>query len=172
MFTLGTTGLVAAYILIALLLLSINLYSNWSWKVKASTIIVTSFFYIVTYYSFPPLLGWPTTDNPPERFRLVASHVQQPNKVTGEEGYVYLWLTRIDDLSAMEPPRAYQLDYSNELHEIIINANSKLKKGIAQLGEFRDRESFIDEIRDAPRSGQDSIKIEFYDLPDPLFPDK
>ena len=144
MFALGTTGLIAAYILIALLLLSINLYSKWSWKVKASTIIVTSFFYIITYYSFPQLLGWPTTENPPERFRLVASHVQQPDKVTGEEGYVYLWLTRIDDLSSPTPPRAYRLDYSNELHEIVINANAKLKKGIAQLGEFKDRQNMID----------------------------
>ena len=172
MFTLGTTGLIAAYILIALLLLSINLYSNWSWKIKATTIIITSFFYLVTYYSFPHLLGWPTSESPPERFRLVATHVQQPNKVTGEEGYVYLWLTRIDDLSTLIPPRAYKLNYSNELHEIVINANSKLKKGIAQLGEFKDKDSIIDEIKEAPRSGQDSIKIEFYDLPDPLFPDK
>ena len=172
MFTLGVTGLTAAYILIALILLSINLYSNWSWKVKAGTIIITSVFYIITYLSFPYLLGWPTTENPPERFRLIASHVQQPNKVTGENGYVYLWLTQIDDLSSVIPPRAYRLDYSNELHELVINANSKLNKGIPQLGEFDDHQNVIDELKNAPRSGQKSINIQFYDLPDPLFPDK
>lgn len=172
MFSLGTTGLIAAYLLIGIILLSVNLYSNWSWKVKAGTIIVTSFFFIVTYYSYPQLLGWPTSDNPPERFRLIASHVQQPDKLTGEEGSVYLWLTEIDDLSSSKPPRAYKLEYSNALHELVINANSKLNKGIAQLGEFEVKKSTIGELREAPRSGQESIEIEFYDLPDPLFPDK
>lgn len=172
MFSLGISGLIAAYILIGLILLSINLYSNWSWKIKAGTIIVTSFFYIVTYFSYPQLLGWPTSENPPERFQLIASHVQQPDKVTGEEGYVYLWLTKIDDLSSSKPPRAYRLQYSNSLHELVINAASKLDKGIPQLGEFKDKKSMVDELREAPRSGQESIEIEFYDLPDPLFPDK
>ena len=172
MLTLGTTGLIAAYILIALLLLSINLYSNWSWKVKALTIIITSVFYIVTYVSYPQILGWPTSDIPPERFRLIASHIQQPNKITGENGYVYLWLTQIDDLSTVIPPRAYKFDYSNELHEIVLNATSKLNKGIPQLGEFEDQKNIIDELKEAPRSGQKSVNIQFYDLPDPLFPDK
>ena len=52
MFTLGTTGLIAAYILIALLLLSINLYSSWSWKVKATTIIITSSFTWLPIFPF------------------------------------------------------------------------------------------------------------------------
>jgi hypothetical protein len=172
MFTLGVSGLIAAYILIAAILLSINLYSNWSWKVKASTVIITSFFYVITYISYPKLLGWPTADSPPQRFRLIAAQVEQPDKITGDEGAVYLWLTQIDDLSSSNPPRAYKLEYSNELHERIINVNSKLKKDIPQLGEFDDRDNVIDELKDAPRSGQKTVKIEFYDLPDPMFPDK
>ncbi|HEY5703829.1 MAG TPA: hypothetical protein VIV20_10210 [Gammaproteobacteria bacterium] len=172
MFTLGISGLIAAYILIAAILLSINLYSNWSWKVKASTIIITSFFYVITYISYPKLLGWPTADNPPQRFRLIAAQVEQPDKITGDEGAVYLWLTQIDALSSSNPPRAYKLEYSNELHEKIINVNSKLNKDIPQLGEFDDHDNIIDELKDAPRSGQKTVKIEFYDLPDPMFPDK
>lgn len=172
MFILGIPGLVAAYVLIGLILLSINLYSNWSWKVKAGTIILTSIFYIVTYLSYPPLLGWPTSEILPERFQLIAAHVQQPNKITGEGGAVYLWVSRIENLASPSPPRSHRLEYSNALHEIVINANSKLNKGIAQLGEVEDRDNIIDELRDAPRSGQESIKIQFYDLPDPMFPDK
>ena len=175
MHTLGITGLIAAYILIALLLLSINLYSNWSWKIKGGTIIITSLFYIITYMSFPQLLGWPTSNNPPERFRLIAAHVVQPDKLTGNMGAIYLWLTQIDNLSSSAPPRAYVFPYSDALHEIIYNANSKLNKGIAQLGEFNDShddENNIDKLKNAPRSGQKSVKIQLYDLPDPLFPDK
>jgi len=173
MVTLSIAGLVAAYVLIALLLLSVNLYSNWSWQVKTGTVVITSAFYIVTYLSFPPLLGWPATGNPPERFRLIAAHVEQPDKITGDEGAVYLWLARIEDLSSPAPPRAYRLPYSSALHELVINVKSKLDKGIPQLGEFNEtRRNLIDELRDAPRSGQESVNIQFYDLPDPLFPDK
>ncbi len=172
MYTLGIGGLVTAYVAVALLLLSINLYSNWSWKIKAATIVITSVFYIVSYLSFPPLLGWPTTDTPPERFQLIGSYVVQPNKLTGDKGSIFLWLTRFEDLATQEKPRAYELPYSNELHELIINANSKLNKGIPQLGEMEDRDNVIDKLKDAPRSGQKTVKIEFYDMPDPLFPDK
>ena len=55
---------------------------------------------------------------------------------------------------------------------MVIKANSNLNKGIAQLGEAEDQENIIDNVRDAPRSGQKSVKIQFYDLPDPMFPDK
>lgn len=168
---LGITGIIAAYTLIGLLLLSINLYSKWSWQVKALSIILTSAFYVITYFSFPPLLGWPTTQNPPSQFRLISAHVVQPNKETGEEGSVYLWLTGIENMNASQEPRAYQLEYSNELHERIINVNAKLDKDIAQLGEFKEPDETFNQVEELKR-GMKSVKIEFYDLPDPLFPDK
>ena len=168
---LGITGIVAAFVLLALLLLSINLYSKWSWPVKALTIVLTSAFYIITYFSFPPLLGWPTTQLPPQQFRLIAAHVNQPNKETGEDGAVYLWLTEIKDMSSTGEPRSYRLEYSNELHEKIINVNAKLDKDIQQLGEFKEPDDAFNDISEQKR-GLKSVHIEFYDLPDPLFPDK
>ena len=173
MYTLGIIGLVAAYVLIALLLLSINLYSNWSWKVKAGSIIVTTLLYVVTYLSFPPLLGWPTGEQPPERFRLVAADVVQPDKATGAKGMVYLWLKDMDDLSSRTQPRAYKLDYSTELHEAVIAAKSKLDRGMQQLGEFKmPHDPNVREVDRLSRFGQKSVEIEFFDLPDPLIPDK
>lgn len=169
--TIGITGILAGYILLGLLLLSINLYSNWSWYIKAFTIVLTSAFYVITYFSFPPLLGWPTSQHPPEQFRLIAAHVVQPNKETGEEGSVYIWLTEIEDMNTSAEPRAYELNYSNELHEKIINVNAKLDKDIAQLGEFKEPDDAFNQI-DEQRRGVKSVHIEFYDLPDPLFPDK
>lgn len=168
---LGITGIVSAYILIGLLLLSINLYSKWSWRVKATSIIVTSAFYVITFYSFPPLLGWPTTEYLPSQFRLISAHVVQPNKETGEEGSVYLWLSEIENMSSSSKPRAYELQYSNELHEKIVNVKAKLDKDIAQLGEFKEPDDTFNQV-DEQRRGVKSVHIEFYDLPDPLFPDK
>ncbi len=169
--TLGITGIIAAYILLGLLLLSINLYSKWSWPVKAATIVITSAFYVVSYFSFPPLLGWPTSQNPPPQFRLIAAHVSQPNKELGQEGSVYLWLTEIKNMTDSPEPRAYELEYSNELHERIVNVKAKLDKDIAQMGEFKEPDDVFNQV-DEQRRGVKSVKIEFYDLPDPLFPDK
>jgi hypothetical protein len=168
---LGITGIIAAYILLALLLLSINLYSKWSWQVKAIAIVITSAFYVISYYSFPPILGWPTTQNPPAQFRLIAAHVVQPNKEAGKSGAVYIWLTEIENMTDLPEPRAYELQYSNELHERIVNVKSKLDKDIAQMGEFKDPDDTFNQV-DEQKRGVKSVHIEFYDLPDPLFPDK
>ena len=173
MYTLGITGLIAAYVLVALLLLSINLYSNWSWKVKAASIVVTTVLYVVTYLSFPPLLGWPTGEPPPQRFRLVAADVVQPDKLTGAEGMIYLWLKDLDDLSGRSRPRSYQFPYSTELHENVIAAKSKMEKGMQQLGEFKvPHDPNIRKVDRLTRIGQESAEIEFFDIPNPLIPDK
>ncbi len=169
--TLGITGIIAAYILLALLLLSINLYSKWSWHIKAATIILTSAFYIISYYSLPTLLGWPTSQNPPTQFRLLAAYVEQPDKEKNTKGAVYLWLSKIINMTELAEPRAYEFDYSAELHEKIINVNAKLHKNIKQIGEFKDPDDTFNQVNEQKR-GVKSIKIEFYDLPDPLFPDK
>jgi hypothetical protein len=109
--TLGATGLITAYVVIGLLLLSINLYSKWSWPVKAATIVITSIFYIVTYFSIPPLLGWPTSGRLPERFRLLAIHVQEPNKTLDLEGEIFLWVTEVGARADIEP-RAFRIPYA------------------------------------------------------------
>ena len=171
MFTLGITGLIASYVMLAVLLLSINLYSNWSWPVKAGTIILTTCFYIVSFFSLPPLLGWPTSAELPQKFKLIAAEVTQPNKTTGAEGAIYLWLTEVDDLNSSRPPRAYKLTYSDLLHEQVLGAKIKLGKGVQQLGEKKEPDSEVDELSET-KTTQTSIEIEFYDLPDPLFPEK
>jgi len=169
--TLGISGLIAAYTLLAVLLLSINLYSKWSWQLKSVTIIITSAFYIVSYFSFPPLLGWPTSQKLPVHFRLLASEVHQPDKLTGEEGSVYLWLKEIENITSRVSPRAYVLPYSTLLHEKIINVQTKIDRGIPQLGEYEE-DIMRQEVLDSSEIGKESLDIQFYDLPDPLFPDK
>ncbi len=173
MVTLSISGLIAAYILIAVLLLSLNLYSKWSWQVKAGSILITTVFYVVSYVSFAPLLGWPTEQTPPNNFRLISAHVQQPDKISGDDSAIYLWLTHIEDLSKISPPRAYRFPYSNELYEKIVIANAKLNKNIALLGEISEPEERGKlQVEDASRLGQISVNMQFYDLPDPLIPDK
>ena len=173
MLTLSISGLIAAYILIAILLLSLNLYSKWSWPVKAGTNVLAAVFYVITYMSFPPLLGWATEELPPPSFRLLATHVEQPDKITGEEGTIYLWAASVEDLATISAPRAYKFHYSNELYEKVIAANAKLHKNVPVLGqyeEFDERGKL--QVDEDSRRGLKSIDIQFYDMPDPLIPDK
>ena len=172
MFTLGMTGLVASYVLLALLLLSLNLYSNWSWPVKAATIVITSIFYVIAYFSIPPLLGWPTEAELPDKFKLNAVYVEQPDKITDKDGAIYLWATRIDNLEASGEPRSYRLPYSDPLYEQVNEARTKMKKGIEQMGEVRKPGEDAVKLDKPTRTTQISIPIKFYDLPDPLFPEK
>lgn len=170
--TLSFTGIIASYLIIAVLLMSMVIYSKWPFKVKAVSCIITAIFFLVSSMSFPPLLGWATIENPPIRFLLISAHIQQPDKLSGDEGIIYLWLTKIDDLTSVQVPRSYKLPYSNLLHEKVINANAKLSRGIAQLGEFGDEQDIANLSKGQSNIELISNKMQFYDLPDPLFPDK
>lgn len=173
MIILSQAGLVAAFVLVALLLLVICLTTRFSWHIKGGLIGVVSLFYLVTYYSFPPLLGWPTDSDLPQRFNLVALFVQEPDKATGDSGEIFLWLTDLERGPARDEPRAYRVPFSADLHAKVVEAGTKMRKGLPQLGELVD-ENLGPNGRptDESRGGQQSVAIEFFDLPDPLFPEK
>jgi len=171
--TLGIIGLNAAYVLLAVLLLSLNLRSRWHWLVKGCAIVLTTLFYLVAYLAIPPMLGWPIQKEPPRHFHLVAAHIEQPDKRLQSEGRVYLWLTPALETATAPPPRAYSLPYTQLLHERVVTATQKLHRGMPQIGEFRDPEGEnpVGKVEDPSRAGRMSAAIEFYDLPDPLFPE-
>lgn len=173
MIILSQAGLVAAYVLIALLLIGVNLYSSFSWRAKVLLVVLVSAFYVVTYYSFPPLMGWPTSAELPKRFNLVAIYVEEPDKTTGDPGEIYLWLTDLEKGPARNEPRAYRVPFDGELHAKVVEAGTKMRKGLPQLGELVDKKVGPHaRPTDESRGGQKTVDIEFFDLPDPLFPEK
>jgi len=187
---LGTSGLVAAYVVVALLLLVLNLNARWSWTVKALAIAMVSALYLVTYYSIPPLLGWPTDQSLPKRFNLIAVYVQEPDKASGRAGEILLWASDMAEGPRGAEPRAYRVAFTKSLHEKVQEAGNKIRKGLPQLGEVKDEkvagrakaassaegeQKTVDtagKSAEAVAGGQSSTIIEFYDLPDPLFPEK
>ena len=140
MVTLGTAGLVAAFVLVALLLLSLNLYTQWSWRIKATMIALVSVFYLVMYASLPPLMGWPTAADLPKRFNLVAVYVQEPDKATGSKGEIFLWATDLAHGPRGAEPRAYRVPFNGDLHARVVEAGNKMRKGLPQLGEVREEQ--------------------------------
>ena len=173
MIAVSSGALIIAYVLVALLLLSLNFHSNWPWPVKAAGVVVVSAFYTVSYFSVRPLLGWPVDTALPSRFQLLAVDIQEPDKAAAADGEIYLWARQVPQRPGGSRPRAYTLDYTAELHSAVAQARVKLRKNLPQLGEVDDQEQ--DPVGPAPdptRLGQQIVKIRFYDMPEPLLPDK
>ena len=128
-------GLVAAYVVIAVLLLSLNLTSLWRWWVKAAAIVITALFFAVTYRTIVGLLGWPTTQPMPARFSLVWTVVDEPNKLTKDPGAIYLWADALNANNVpFGRPRSYELPYTEALARKVAAAQEKREQGVEVMG--------------------------------------
>lgn len=115
--------LIAGYVAILALLVNLGLRSDWKWQVKLFVVLLTLAFYVGTWFGLKWLQGWPIAEQLPDEFRLLSRMVIQPNKQTGEQGAIYVWvedLTRPD----VKEPRAYRLPYIEQLHEEIEEAHA------------------------------------------------
>lgn len=169
----GVLTLTVAYAIPALLALGVLIRSPWPLPLRLSAPALALVLYVATFLSVPQLLGWPTRQHPPAGFRFVAAQIQQPDKARRDSGAIYLWLTDAAELSASPPPRAYRFPYSGPLHETVTSAMAKLQNGTPQLGEFTRPESpDFGTIEPAAPSSAADLPIRFYDMSDPLFPDK
>ena len=145
------------FLVLCLLLLSLNLRSTWRWWIKAGAIVLTATFVLLFFAGLERLLGWPTGAPPPARFTLHAAVVHEPARRTGapQGGAIYLWLQPESSAAAtLAPPRAHVLPYSRALHEQVARAREQMQAGDRVEG------------RAAPaanRSG--SRQIELYEAP-------
>ncbi|HEY4042308.1 MAG TPA: hypothetical protein VGM32_10770 [Rhodopila sp.] len=189
----SVAGLVAAYVLVTMLLLSLNLTSLWRWWVKAAAIVLTTASFGVSYAAITGLMGWPTTHKLPTRFNLVSSLISEPNKRTKDPGHIYLWATELDANNVPSgTPRSYQISYTNALARKIADAQEKHDKGQDVMGVLADRQpppdtdprSDIkagrmqnDNGQQSPATDTATIKevgddLTFEELPPVLLPDK
>ncbi len=166
----GVIGLVAVFILLSILLLSLNLFARWQWWIKAVAIVTTCAFFAVAYLSIEALLGWPTEQIVPARHVLHWAHIVEPDRRTDNPGAIYLWLEAVDDADETTGvPRAYALPYSRELHKKVTDAKKRIGKGRRQRGQVQAQGP---EEQGRPGSRNRAPRIEFHDLPPPLPPVK
>ena len=137
-------------------------------------IVITTIFCVLTYDSFKNLVGWPSNDNLPDRFRLVAAQIYEPNALINSEGNIYLWITDMSDLAGLSTPRSYSLKYNKEVHEKISKALVSLKNGIPQMGENVDenKKNIISSVLKKEKASTVSSKLNFFDMPNQLLPEK
>ena len=190
--TLPLIGVGLSYVVVAVLLLSLNLASRWHWGVKAAAISITSVFFGVSYASIAGLIGWPSEARVPEHFQLDWATVVEPDKLNGSPGSIYLWVEALDDNNMPAgTPRAFRVPVSRDLADRIGHAKERIEHGVEQAATARDldiRESSPDEDRrlagapprqDEPGSPGDPTAfihhmptIEFQDMPPPALPPK
>jgi hypothetical protein len=183
---------VASYVVIAVLLLSLNLASRWHWGIKAGAIVITIGFFGVSYVSIGELIGWPSEARMPERFQLHWATVREPDKLNGLPGSIFLWLEALDENSMPAgTPRAFRVPYSRALADRIGRAKERIEQGADQAGTARDLEVPEGEPdedrrlagtpprRDEPGSTGDPAafiqhtpSVEFEDMPPPALPPK
>ena len=122
--------LVSAYVALTALLLIFCLYSRFSNNLKTTVVLIMAFFYVLTWLGYKQVLGWPSTQEIPEEFRLIWVSIDEPDKFTKREGQIYFWIRYMDGADIpFGKPRAFSLVWSEENHKIAQSALLKLKDG-------------------------------------------
>jgi len=125
----------AAYVVLAVLLLSLGLSSRLAWWVKAVAIVVTSAFFVEAFFATKDLLGWPRSGQLPSRFQLLWVRVVEPDRLSANPGAIYLWIEEVDANNVPDGvPRSYRLPYSRPLADRSFKARDEIMSGKPQQG--------------------------------------
>jgi hypothetical protein len=192
--TTSVLGLASAYLVLAVLLLSLNLTSLWRWWIKAGAIAVTTGFFAVTYLAVSGLMGWPTAQRLPPRFNLMWTKVVEPDKKTNSAGAVYIWAEALDENNVpARTPRSYELAYTDALARKIAAAQEEREKGAEvmgrldddtgqrrddgngkniKMGQIQKNGDYEHVAADTVPFRDDAASITFQDLPPVVLPDK
>lgn len=180
---LGQYELVAAYVVLAALLLSIAIWNRLHWRIKAAAIVVTACFFFVSFHSVKNILGWPTSGPLPDRFEILHAKIQEPDEVARVEGAIYVWAMTLPGEGPIEArdiykpgvldtrvrqdqmPRAYRVPYSRFAHQQVSEALLKIQEGVRQVG-------VTDRKPRKPGEYAPQSEYSFYDRPDPILPPK
>src|SRR5712671_1560075 len=129
----------AAYVVLAVLLLSLGLSSRLAWWVKAAAIVVTSAFFVEAFFATKDLLGWPRSGQLPSRFQLLWVRVVEPDRLSANPGAIYLWVEEVDENNVPDGvPRSFRLPYSRPLADRSSKARSEIMSGKPQQGSAED----------------------------------
>jgi hypothetical protein len=128
-----------AYALLGILLLVICVFAKVPWPVKAGLIVLTSAFYVVSFFATRGLLGWSSTDPLPPKFKLLGARIVEPHSLEGDPGAIHLWVEALDDDNFPSGvPRAYRLPYDARLAERTEAAVRASANGVPQGGRTAD----------------------------------
>ena len=138
-----------AYALLGVLLLVICVFARIPWPVKAGAIVLTSAFYVVSFFATRGLLGWSSIDPLPPKFKLLGARIVEPHSLAGDPGAIHLWVEALDDDNFPSGvPRAYRLPYDASLAEkteAAIRASAEGKPQGGRTADFGNGEGGVSE---------------------------
>ncbi|MBV7407722.1 hypothetical protein [Maritimibacter sp. DP1N21-5] len=141
--------LTVAYALVAVIVVLVVLNSRFPLVLKAGLTVAIAALMFLTYQGIGRLRGLPSDTAPPERFRLYWAQIEEPDKLTGDPGAIFLWLGELDeDYYPVGQPRAHRLPYSDELAALVLEAQGKVAKGEDISGEVAEEEGEEDPAED------------------------
>ena len=159
-----------AYVVIAVLLLCMGLTSRFAWWLKGVVIVVTSVFFIESFFATKSLLGWPGTGQLPHRFQLLWTRVVEPDPKISDPGAIYLWVEELDENNVPSgTPRSFKLVYTQPLADRSNKAKDEIMSGNPQEGTASDMEgdeakteAKLDQMNgpNHPEAGLSNIDIE------------
>ena len=129
----------AAYVVMGVLLLSVGLTSPLRWWVKAAAIVLTSAFFVESFFATRGLLGWPGSGRLPARFQLLWTRVVEPDPKIHDAGSIFLWVEEVDENNVPTgTPRSYRLPYTKPLADRSLKARDEIMSGNPQEGTAED----------------------------------
>lgn len=163
--------LTIAYLVIAFLLLILCLATHWSRLLKLGMIVVVTCAYFIAESAFDSMLGWPAAGGLPEKFVLLATVIEEPDRERSTKGAIFIWVNGVENGKPVAEPRAYRVAYGKPLHAMLNEAMKKSRQGISQIGST-----------EAPAAGKNgswlrsaadpNVKIKITDAPAPQLPEK
>ena len=109
-------------------LISIHL----NFKRKVLLVLSVLLLFIAIQFEFFKNLGYPSSDDLPQHFRLISLHKQDNQK-----NFILL----VKDLKNDSPPRLHILNYSKKLDDTLSKAFGDIEKGYNIVGETTDDHS-------------------------------
>ena len=183
--------LAVAYGLLAVIASLVVLNLRLALILRIGLIVSVVILIFATYRGIGELRGLPSDSAPPERFRLYWAKIVEPNKLTKESGSIFIWIGELDeDYYEIGMPRAHKLPYSEELAELVADAQRRIAGGEEIAGEIQQEEEDGDTAEEltlearqgeegttGSRVGQRFLTFDFGDLgfdtaPAPITPDK
>jgi hypothetical protein len=143
-----TFAIPLTFVILASLALWIIIGSKGWWILKACYVILVFCFTIFLWKSLDELQGWPTTDSIPNKFEIKWVTVEEPNKKTGSDGSIHVWLKDIEPTknshswyitskhkNINDEPRSHKLPYTKNGHEQAAKIQEKIGKGGKAYGQ-------------------------------------
>jgi len=195
-----TFAIPLTFIILASLALWIIIGSKGWWILKAFAVVFACGFSILLWKSLDELQGWPTTDSIPNKFEIKWVVVDEPNKKTGSDGSIYVWLKDIEPAKANhswyltskhkninDEPRLHKTPYTKNGHEQAMKIQEKIGKGekaygqkkgkgMGEGGEGGDGKGPKGQGQGKGKGGggmtENADEFNLYELPPPSYPQK